>query len=416
MTGEQGIVRGVSWRDLCPWLVIFRAFRLAVSPSLLALATIGVLVNPLGWRVAEAVFIGEAVREDPGFREFLGRQRQWPRSERAATPGTEHWLRSVDVAIRRPLDGGVGRIASQLSAPYRLLFSGASFHASQYLYLAAGTLWSLLVWGFIGGVLTRVAVMQFGRDERIDIVQASSLALRRLQALVLAPLFPIGAIALLVIPCMVLGWLMRLDFGVLVAGVLWILVVVVGLLIALLVIGLALGWPLMPVAIVAEEGGDQFEAFHRSYSYVFGRPLHYLFYVGLALAIGALGCVAVDAIAGLAIQMSGWAVSWGTGEQRWFAVASIVAGDEASGTLWAGGRLIGFVDHLTSIVTTGFRYSFFFCAAAAVYLLLRQQVDEAEFDELYQDEYAFASSADALDKQLGINPDDPPTGPNDDIG
>ena len=82
----------------------------------------------------------------------------------------------------------------------------------------------------------------------------------------------------------------------------------------------------------------------------------------------------------------------------------------------AGGRLIGFVDHLTSIVTTGFRYSFFFCAAAAVYLLLRQQVDEAEFDELYQDEYAFASSADALDKQLGINPDDPPTGPNDDIG
>ena len=122
MTGEQGIVRGVSWRDLCPWLVIFRAFRLAVSPSLLALATIGVLVNPLGWRVAEAVFIGEAVREDPGFREFLGRQRQWPRSERAATPGTEHWLRSVDVAIRRPLEptGGLTLAAGPVGVAVRI--------------------------------------------------------------------------------------------------------------------------------------------------------------------------------------------------------------------------------------------------------------------------------------------------------
>jgi len=226
----------------------------------------------------------------------------------------------------------------------------------------------------------------------------------------------VGAIALLALPCVVLGWLMLLDFGVLVAGVLWILVIVVGLLIALLVIGLALGWPLMPVAIMAEEGGDQFEAFHRSYSYVFGRPLHYLFYVGLTLAVGALGCIAVDATADLTIRMSGWAVSWGTGEQRWIDVMSVAAGGDASGTLRAGGRLIGFVDHLTSIVATGFRYSFFFCGAAAVYLLLRQQVDEAEFDELYQDENTFASSADELDKQLGINTDGPPTGPNDDVG
>ena len=56
MTEEQGVVRRISWRDLFPWLILFRTFRIAIAPELLALATLAVLLAPLGWGLADFVF------------------------------------------------------------------------------------------------------------------------------------------------------------------------------------------------------------------------------------------------------------------------------------------------------------------------------------------------------------------------
>ena len=38
---------------------------------------------------------------------------------------------------------------------------------------------------------------------------------------------------------------------------------------------------------------------------------------------------------------------------------------------------------LVRLVTTGFIFSFFWCVAGAIYLLLRQDVDDKEFDDVY---------------------------------
>jgi hypothetical protein len=50
--------------------------------------------------------------------------------------------------------------------------------------------------------------------------------------------------------------------------------------------------------------------------------------------------------------------------------------------------IVGLVIVLIHAVTAAFRFSFFFCAASAIYLLLRHDVDEKEMDEIYLGETA----------------------------
>src|SRR5207247_2167638 len=57
MTEAPCVVRQIAWRELFPWLILFRTFRIAISPTLLALATAAVLLTSLGWRFSGLVFL-----------------------------------------------------------------------------------------------------------------------------------------------------------------------------------------------------------------------------------------------------------------------------------------------------------------------------------------------------------------------
>jgi hypothetical protein len=67
MTGDEGVVRFVSWRDICAWTVLFRLFRLSVSVQVLLLALTGALVTSLGWRVAVGMLSNDPTL-DPAVR------------------------------------------------------------------------------------------------------------------------------------------------------------------------------------------------------------------------------------------------------------------------------------------------------------------------------------------------------------
>ena len=43
MPESTGVVRQIAWRELLPWLILFRTFKIAISPGLLALTTVAVL-------------------------------------------------------------------------------------------------------------------------------------------------------------------------------------------------------------------------------------------------------------------------------------------------------------------------------------------------------------------------------------
>jgi hypothetical protein len=198
---------------------------------------------------------------------------------------------------------------------------------------------------------------------------------------------------LLAVPIGFVGLFLRLSLGLgaVVAGLVWVLVMLASLAAMWLLGGLLFGWPLMWPAISAEQEGDAFEAFSRSYSYVYGKPLHYFLYVMVAAMFGALSW-AVVTVAGELVQEFGfWALAWGSGREAAALVREqaldFAQGEEGwlrSGVGWkVGTGLIGILLIVLHAVVTAFRFTYFFAAASGIYLLLRLDVDEKELDEVY---------------------------------
>ncbi len=378
MTEKTGVLRQVAWRELLPWLILFRTFKIAISPGLLALASVAVLIAPLGWAAAGYAFL------TPDELQAQSRDSQLIAS---IPPAVQAWLPTQLRATA--LDTWF-----DLSEPVARLFR-LDLSLRESAYYAFGFLWTLALWCFPGGVITRKAIVQLATEQRESVVSAGRYAARRYLWYFLAPFYPALVLVLLACPIAALGLLIRLapGLGTLVAGLAWLFVALAGLGALWLIGGLLFGWPLMWPTISAERDGDPFEAFSRSYSYVYGRPLHYFFYVVTAAAFGAL-CWAVVWTAMVLVQEFGfWALSWGAGgpaaaEIRMQALDFAADGDAkwSNDRLWSTGTmLIGLVLILMHAVTNAFRYTFLFSVASAIYLLLRHDVDEKEMDEVYLD-------------------------------
>ena len=384
MADDRIVVREIAWREILPWLIIFRTFRLAKSLPLLFLATFGAVLTPVGWRVSESLFVSDQlVEQDAQFAGLLEQNRQWPFQRSAIpVPNDGRVPRSVQEIVLtkpNPLEPVYLRFVDPLA---RLL--DAQLTVTQAAYYAFGLLWMLAVWGFFGGAITRIAVVQLGREERIGLGEAVRHAWARLGAYVGSPLFPIFGVVLVALPICGLGLLARWDWGLLATGIVWLVALLGGLVIAVLLLGLLFGWPLMWCTISAEERGDVFEAFSRSYSYAFQRPLHYLFYAALATVYGALAWLLVYHFSEYTIRFAEWAAALGAGADRWADIVRLRDDPSLGADLPRYGVLLmDFGAGLVRSIAAGFGYSLFWCLAAAAYLLLRRDVDQTEFDEVF---------------------------------
>src|SRR5262245_58681682 len=63
MTNSTDVIRRIAWREIFPWLILLRTFRIAISPILLVVATAAVLIAPLGWSLGSYVFLTPTQRE-----------------------------------------------------------------------------------------------------------------------------------------------------------------------------------------------------------------------------------------------------------------------------------------------------------------------------------------------------------------
>ncbi|MFP6574842.1 MAG: hypothetical protein VB912_06785 [Pirellulaceae bacterium] len=457
MPDDHDMLREFSWRRLFPWLILHRALRTSLAPQLLLLASIGCLLNPIGWNVATLLFHYDqpAVVESDSEAEATGTTRQAVEKKPAADPAVDSGpakqkagtsMREIlqgrfssekneeietedgpdaddmdadfpdvdppeeDIADEDvPGDQAGDSLYSQLAnfpgstraklefggrsaitgvfrrvvAPFQRFFLEPSW--SDCLVLITGTLWTLLVWGLFGGAITRIAVVRLGCDEAVPMRSALKYASARLGTYVLSPLFPMLIIFVLTIPLALLGLLlMWFDFGVLLVSVVWIFVLLAGLAMTYFLLGTLFGWPLMWVVTSAEETGDHYEAFSRSFSYVSQRPFHYLFYALVAVVLGTLGWLLVQIVAELTIHMSYWSVMWGCGADRIETLKTV--GADANAGLRTGRSLMDLSEGTVRLVAGAFAYSFFWCGAVGIYLLLRKAVDQTEFDEVFLDD------------------------------
>ncbi|HUY93436.1 MAG TPA: hypothetical protein VMV10_32215, partial [Pirellulales bacterium] len=383
MPETRGSVREIVWQEVFPWLLLLRSFRVALGWQL-ALGSAGVLVTIFGWWALAKAFGGT---EETPLADWIGAYQSCPWADRnpvlgppnigAAVP--EAWEQGPPRLGRFPTNPFIGPWR-QLRAPFMSMFhEGLTFTGLAFLLLVC--LWAAAVWALFGGAITRRAALALAREESIGVRSALSYARSKWGSYFFSPLLPLLGVAMAAFPVWVLGLLMRLDIGVLLAGVLWPLALLAGFLMTLLLLALLFGWPLMWPTISAE-GTDSFDALSRAWSYVFHRPLHYLFYAIVVSVVGGLGWYFVYYFAEWVVYLPKWAMNWGAGQDR-FAVLLLEPGEERPGTLGIWGlKLIGFWEGCVRLVALGFAYSYFWTASTAIYLLLRRDDDGTEIDDI----------------------------------
>lgn len=383
-----GVIRAVAWSEICPWLSIFRTFRLAIGFRVLVMGAVAILLTVIGWGFLGRVFsvtenemastawlkpyadsplkeISDIVPDIPVIPDIWWRLNVSMSQNSLLEPSDPVFFPFM--FLNRPLLEGLLGLEINLKSIICLIFCG---------------LWSLAVWAFFGAAICRIAAVQLATSERIEWGSALRHAGLKFPAYFAAPLIPLAGVALAILPALVLGFIMYLGgLGVFLTALIWPLLLVAGMVMTLLLVGLIFGWPLM-WGTISTEGTDSFDALSRSYAYVFQRPLHYLFYAVVAAIFGWLGWLFVQNFASGIIWMTYWAVSWGATEAQ---VRSVMPGGEISGMGYAGASLIHFWTGCVKLLAVGYLFSYFWVASVSIYLLLRRTVDATEMDEVFLD-------------------------------
>lgn len=425
MPDEKSEIREINYKQLFPWTQLFRGFRIALDLKKLLLAAAGLLLMVAGWSVLTWPFLRDsddvaaaveqtaaeesasrAAEQEAALRDTVASFRRWP-WDRPLRYGARRVLDEPAVLRDQPLStlwrwasnwGLVLQPVAFLMRPFQVLFdSGRSWSWGLLVCSLLCGVWAVLVWAFFGGAITRLAAVQVARDEKIGLREALKFSWKKFPSFAGAPLFPFVAVIFILVFCTVGGLIVRVPWlGDLFAGLLWVLPLLAGGIMALLLVGLAVGWPLM-FSTISAEGSDSFDALSRAYSYVYQRPWHYLFYAVVALLYGSLVTFFVVFFAQLVVYLSGWAVSWGASGSsmaQLFSHAPEVSGwqllfgpsAELSAGRQVGAFLIAIWLHGIFLLMAGFVYSYFWTASTIMYFLLRHEVDATDMDEVYLEE------------------------------
>ncbi|MGO9111754.1 MAG: hypothetical protein ACLP9L_21215 [Thermoguttaceae bacterium] len=408
MLENEGVaLRAIHWSEIFPWLSITRSFRLAVSLRLMTFGAVAVLLTLLGWWGIAGIFSHEGapnsswtgVFEDQSAWRVIDRSvpnRPFARSV-PTTPVPSQLGATDSPGLRIHVLGPMIHTWALLSQPvWRILSiqpptSAEPLTVMDFLSLLLSALWSLAVWAYFGAAISRVAAVQLATGEPVGWGAALRWATAKWLAYFAAPLLPMLGVALVVLPVLVLGILMKADFLAVLTALIWPLVLAGAFVMTLLLIGVLLGWPLM-WATISVEGTDSFDALNRTYAYVFQRPLRYFFYMSVAALIGWLGWFVVENFAASVIWLASWAASWGAGSAR---IEDLTAGSGDTSLAHAASWLIAFWGGWVKLLAIGYAFSYFGVASTAIYFLLRRDVDARETDEVFLD-------ADTSEEKFGL--------------
>ena len=418
MANNYDTVKGVDWREVFPWTALTRAFTVAVSIPVLLLASFGVGLTVSGWAIAESLLVPEQLTLAPAGAttdemESVSNQRDTFAEDTALqnaaeTPfvdGSEQ-IPETTVAVQPPghfapamgsiADGDTRSVFERLLVGEGLMLV-ADLHdmllggdreldaKTSYAICIIDFVWLLIVWGFFGAMITRIAVIRIGRGEKIGLKEAMADVRKKYISYVMSPVFVLVSCFVLSLPIVLISLLLNFDIGVLLASVLWIVAIVASVGVAVLLTGFFFGWPLMWPTISAEEDGDVYEATSRTFAYTFQAPIQYLFYVSISLAIWVPSVMLVQNFTSLAEQVvfSGMNVAADEGQLIQDYLTGKVSLDGQSQIFIMGANIISGLHWFAHLMADAFCVGFFFASFSGIYLLLRRFVDHTPLDEVF---------------------------------
>ena len=407
-------------------LHIFRAFRGALQPTKLIIALAAILVTCLYGALLDACATGLSKGSAMGevdryiFATRTGEPYQpqegdygpfaiWREHERHAVLGLlGSSIPGTSLAEGSPVVGYVERYQqhSLLGNLTRMVYGVWWLFTQHLVYFLFFGLGSLFVWSLAGGAISRVAALQFARDEDLSFKQALSYAWNRIGALFLAPCFPLGLIALFSLGLALFGLVMRIPvLGDLLSIVIFPICVFLGFVIlAPLVLGMFAGgcmfWPAVSV-----DGADAFNAFSRALAYTLPKPWKTVLYALITLVYAAICFVLVNLFTYLSLRLTRAAVSFGTAPFGAFEREEGVSKMELLWPMtgphdlysWPGLENLSWPEYLSALVVAltlvlvigllwSFLTSFFLTSSTIAYTLLRRDVDGTDLEEVYMEE------------------------------
>jgi len=290
------------------------------------------------------------------------------------------------------------------------------------------------IWAFFGGAISRAAVLDVSRDEKISLRESFAFAKSHYLSFATAPLIPIGFVLLGGLALWVGGLVGAIPaVGEIIVGLTFFLALLAGFLIALVIVCGAGSLPMLMPAIAADNL-DALDALSTTYSYVGARPWKTIFYAFLATCYGAACIVFLK----LFVMIMLWAVghfvgasmNWGDAYALNAAGAKVKVASKLD-AMWQaptfdGGRpFFGTFDKqslrhvswfgqwclkvwiyalwgLVAACVVGFFYS----ASSVIFFLLRRDVDLTDIEECYLEE---AQADDAAPAQPPETPAPEPT-------
>lgn len=255
---------------------------------------------------------------------------------------------------------------------------------------------SFVVLCFAGGAVCRCAALEYARNEKPGFFEAIEFAKGKFRSLISAPLLP--AVLMLVPAALVLaaGMLAAVPWlGELLIGLLFGLLVLLGLAVVGMILGATAGGLLLFPA-VAYEATTGRDAIGRAVSYVLNRPLWMLFYLFVAGLFGTFFYVLIRLVVYLVLKVVYGLLAGGM---------LLVSGNiDKLNRLWTGPALFSLMSQSSNAATGSesigafFIYLFFliligllvayiisyvFCASTIVYALVRKKVDGVAAEAVY---------------------------------
>lgn len=363
----------VKLRRWLPWLHLFRAFRIAISPKAILLGCVAILLLDYGMAgIAKLPFATAWVNvEHPDRSGWIETESieslslTWDKAY-VEPLGTVHDAFAHGWLVLQP-------VKQHVVPAYHLVRPGGGWTGGATA--VTGLLWCLLVWSICGVGIARLAAVRFAADQSPGLRGSVRYALRKVSPSLAAAIVPMVGVALLWFAGVVLGLMGHIPaVGGALVGIGWGLALLGGLAMALILLGLAAGWPLM-LCSVAVEDADGFDAFSRIYNYLFGRPWYALFLMLLTLLYGSALIVFACTLLTATHTLTAWAVGSGLGHDGLIALTSPQPPDLPFPTLafqtWQG---------VAGLVLHGFLVSYFWTASTIVYFLLRKSADAVPLD------------------------------------
>jgi hypothetical protein len=373
------VVHEVRWGDALPWWLLFRAAGAAFAPTVILLAAAGALATWAGWSMADRLGLAGV---DPAADVIAA-----AKADELVLPGTTAQRSAaapLTAGLLQPLADRLPPVVADLvrlvAIPFRPTATLPELGGA-----AARIGWFVLVWSIFGTAIARHVALKLVGEEAPGLLGATWFGSRKWLPAFNSVLFVLVGVLALSVPGAILGLAMRTAWGVAFAGAVWPLVLVGAVVLAILVVGVVAGWPLM-VACIGVERGDSFQAISTAFSYLYQRPLHYGFYALVALLVAIPSLAVAGLFADATATLAMWATSLGMGHDR---TADVLAGLPGAppAAAWGAGA-IAFWNRGLETLLSSFGWGYFWAIATAAYLLLRQDVDGTELDEVVLDEPA----------------------------